>query len=155
MSRKLLPIPRKDGPTLLANTSAARGCWQTLTPPAKPPGSGPMPSCPATPTVTSASRASGDGQGAPFVVCGNGGHAVIHLTRKGMPALRTPLAQPALSTEGSTVTFENYDDQDFGYLRIIADPRQLRIEYHPAADGAEAKTPDDVVTVDLASHNLV
>jgi hypothetical protein len=55
----------------------------------------------------------------------------------------------------STVTLENYDDQDFGYLRIIANPLQLRIEYHPAADGAEAKTPDDVVTVDLASHNLV
>jgi hypothetical protein len=96
-----------------------------------------------------------DGRETPFVICGNGGHAVIHLTRKGMPALRTPLAQPALSTDGSTVTLENYDDQDFGYLRIIANPLQLRIEYHPAGDGAEAKTPDDVVTVDLASHNLV
>jgi hypothetical protein len=33
--------------------------------------------------------------------------------------------------------------------------KQLRIEYHPASDGAAAKTPDDSVTVDLASHKIV
>ena len=31
---------------------------------------------------------------------------------------------------------------------------QLRIEYHPASDGAGAKTPDDAVTVDLADRRL-
>jgi hypothetical protein len=31
----------------------------------------------------------------------------------------------------------------------------LRIEYHPASDGADAKTPDDFVTVDLATRKLV
>jgi len=51
--------------------------------------------------------------------------------------------------------FENYDDQNFGYLRIIADPTQLRIEYHPATDGAAAKTPDDFVTVALEDYTLV
>jgi len=96
-----------------------------------------------------------DGRETPLVICGNGGHAVSHLTKKGMPTLRAPAAQPALSTGGSSVTLENYDDQDFGYLRIIVNTEQLRIEYHPASDGAEAKTPDDVVTVDLASHQLV
>jgi hypothetical protein len=31
----------------------------------------------------------------------------------------------------------------------------LHIEYHPASDGDAAKTPDDSVTVDLASRKLV
>ena len=53
------------------------------------------------------------------------------------------------------MVFENYDDQDFGYARIIADPKQLRIEYHPASDTGAAKTPDDAVTVDLSTRQLV
>ena len=53
------------------------------------------------------------------------------------------------------VTLENYDDQDYGYLRIVVTETQLRIEYHPASDGAGAKTPDDFVTVDIASRKLV
>jgi len=32
--------------------------------------------------------------------------------------------------------------------------RQLRIEYHPAPDGDSAKTPDDVVAVDLQTRKL-
>jgi hypothetical protein len=31
----------------------------------------------------------------------------------------------------------------------------LRIEYHPASDGDAAKTPDDMVTVDLSTRKLV
>ena len=53
------------------------------------------------------------------------------------------------------VTFENYDDQDYGYLRMIATATQLRIEYHPASDGSGAKTPDDSVTIDLQSRQIV
>jgi hypothetical protein len=52
------------------------------------------------------------------------------------------------------VVFENYDDGDYGYLRVIATPTQLRIEYHPASDGGAAKTPDDSVTVDLKTRTL-
>jgi hypothetical protein len=36
-----------------------------------------------------------------------------------------------------------------------ADQEQLRIEYHPSSDGEAAKTPDDSVTVDIASRKLV
>jgi hypothetical protein len=50
---------------------------------------------------------------------------------------------------------ENYDDQDYGYLRVVATAKQLRIEYHPASDGENAKTPDDFVTVDLSTRKLV
>ncbi|MBV8815374.1 MAG: hypothetical protein JO271_12860 [Verrucomicrobia bacterium] len=51
--------------------------------------------------------------------------------------------------------FENYDDTGYGYLRLIVNSSQLRIEYHPASDGDSAKTPDDSVTVDLATRTLV
>jgi len=41
------------------------------------------------------------------------------------------------------------------YLRIIANATQLRIEYHPAADGSAAKAPNDFVTVDLQTRTFV
>ena len=52
------------------------------------------------------------------------------------------------------VQLENYDDQDFGYLRVVVTDTQLRIEYHPATDGAAAKTPDDIVAVNLKTRKL-
>jgi len=61
----------------------------------------------------------------------------------------------AVTGHADKVTLENYDDQDYGYLRIVVSATQLRIEYHPASDGADAKTPDDFVTVDLATRKLV
>jgi len=94
-------------------------------------------------------RATGNMQ-IPYVIAGNGGHGLTPLVKKGAPALRVPA--PVAGIAG--VTFENYDDQDYGYLRIIANAQQLRIEYHPASDGAGAKTPDDSVTVDLATRKL-
>ncbi len=96
-----------------------------------------------------------NGRETPFVVCGNGGHALTRLTRKSEPALRVPMEQPTLADRGEKVVFESYDFTDYGYLRVIADEKQLRIEYHPASDGDEAKTPDDFVTVDLATRKLV
>jgi hypothetical protein len=53
------------------------------------------------------------------------------------------------------VMLENYDDQDYGYLRVVVSESKLRIEYHPASDGLEAKTPDDFVTIDLATRKRV
>ncbi len=90
----------------------------------------------------------------PYIICGNGGHGLAKLTRKGGNALRTP---QALQVPGHTdkVTLENYDDQDYGYLRVVITATQLRIEYQPASDGADAKTPDDFVTVDLATRKLI
>lgn len=96
-----------------------------------------------------------DGRETPFIIAGNGGHAHTKLTKKGEPTLRTPSVEPTLSNGSDEITFESYDDRDFGYLRIIVNHEQLRIEYHPASDGPDAKTADDVVTVDLASHTLV
>jgi hypothetical protein len=97
-------------------------------------------------------RHRSDGSDIPYLICGNGGHNVQKLKApKGVP-LRTPqLLQPA-SAQDDADTFENYDDINYGYLRLIVDPRQLRIEYHPASDGVGAKTPDDSVTIDIAQR---
>lgn len=95
-----------------------------------------------------------EGRETPFVVAGGGGHAISRLTRWPMPPLRAPAPQPSLSDGSDTVMFESYDDQHFGYLRIIVNANQLRIEYHPATDGGGAKVPDDAVTVDLATRKL-
>jgi hypothetical protein len=96
-----------------------------------------------------------DNRQTPFVVAGNGGHAIQRLTSKAMPTLRTPMVQAPLSNGDDQIVFENYDDSEYGYLRIIADQQQLRIEYHPSSDGDAAKTPDDSVTVDLATRKIV
>jgi hypothetical protein len=99
-------------------------------------------------------RAIGNRQ-IPYIVCGNGGHGLSHLSKA--QGVRTPQSVPifAQPEANDSVTFENYDDKDYGYLRILANPSQLRIEYHPAADGGGAKTPDDFVTVNLAQSTLV
>ena len=89
----------------------------------------------------------------PYVICGNGGHNVMPLA-KGSQPLRTPqVVQPA-ARGADLLVLENYDDQNYGYLRVVATAAQLRIEYHPASDGSAAKTPDDFVTVDLHSRKL-
>jgi hypothetical protein len=97
-----------------------------------------------------------DGTAIPYIICGNGGHNVQRLQApKGSTALRTPQTFLVKSPDDDEVTFENYDDTDYGYLRLIVDPQQLRIEYHPAADGLNSKTPDDSVTIDLRSRQKV
>ncbi|WP_428486296.1 metallophosphoesterase family protein [Rhodopila sp.] len=89
----------------------------------------------------------------PYLIAGGGGHSRPQkLTRANQPALRTPLT---IATDADMVVLENYDDTDTGYLRIVATAPQLRIEYHPSSDSNVAKTPDDQVTVDLATRKIV
>jgi hypothetical protein len=85
----------------------------------------------------------------PYVVCGNGGHGLSAIKSSGTGPLRTPLHI------NDSLIFENYDYQDFGYLRIVVDSKQMRIEFHDAAVGDENKSPTDAVTVDLASHTMI
>jgi hypothetical protein len=106
------------------------------------------PFCRVTPIIINGFTRTLDGRETPFLVAGNGGHAIQHLTSRGNPTLRTPAVQAPLSNGDDQVVFENYDDSDYGYLRLIADQEQLRIEYHPQSDGDAAKTPNDSVTVD-------
>jgi len=98
-------------------------------------------------------RTRQDGSQIPYLVCGNTGHNVQKLTH-GAP-LRTPQIIQKGGKNSDTVVFENYDDTNYGYLRVVVTATQLRIEYHPASDGPTVKTPDDFVTVDLKSRKLV
>jgi hypothetical protein len=99
-------------------------------------------------------RTRSGGQQIPYVVCGNGGHNLVALTRTGAPALRTPQVLQPAGPGTDQIVFESYDCLDYGYLRVVASAEQLRIEYHPASDGGGAKTPDDAVTLDLASRRI-
>lgn len=60
----------------------------------------------------------------------------------------------AASRTTDQVVLENYDDTNFGYLRVVATTSQLRIEYHSASDGLAVKAPNDYVTIDLASRQV-
>ena len=86
-----------------------------------------------------------NGLSIPFVVAGCGGHSPLSAMRT---TLRTPYPID------STLTLESYDDSDYGYLRIIVNATTLTIEFHPQSDGGTTKTPDDVVTVTLATHTV-
>ncbi|MEW6437524.1 MAG: metallophosphoesterase [Pseudomonadota bacterium] len=91
----------------------------------------------------------------PYLIAGGGGHALAKLRKKGALPLRVPDVIEGDPSSGDGVTLESYDDLHYGYLRIVAWSNILRIEYHPANDGREAKTPDDYVTVDLKTRKLI
>jgi hypothetical protein len=79
----------------------------------------------------------------PYIVAGCGGHSPLS-TMSG--TYRTPFPID------STLTLENYDDLDYGYLRVIVNTTTLTVEFHPESDGSAVKTPNDSVTVTLATY---
>jgi hypothetical protein len=79
----------------------------------------------------------------PFLVAGCGGHSPLSPMRA---TYRTPYVID------DTLTLENYDTTDYGYLRVIVNATTMRIEFHPQHDGGTTKTPNDAVTVALATH---
>lgn len=81
----------------------------------------------------------------PFVVAGCGGHAPLAAMRG---TYRTPYKID------DTLTLESYDATDYGYLRVIVNAQTLTIEFHPQADGTTTKTPNDTVTINLATHTI-
>ena len=95
-----------------------------------------------------------DGTETPYIVCGNMGHNAMRLSRGSTLPPRVPQVIEKANGNTEKVVFERYDADNghFGYLRIVVTESQLRIEYHPASDGAHAKTPDDSVTIDLKTR---
>lgn len=84
-----------------------------------------------------------NGLSIPYIVAGCGGHSPLETMRG---TLRTPYPID------STLTLESYDYTDYGYLRVIVNATTMTIEFHPASDGGTTKTPDDSVTVTLATY---
>lgn len=81
----------------------------------------------------------------PFLVAGCGGHSPLSPMRG---TYRTPYKID------DTLTLENYDSTDYGYLRVIVNAQTMRIEFHPQHDGGTTKTPNDAVTITLATHTV-
>lgn len=79
----------------------------------------------------------------PYIVAGCGGHSPLSSIRG---VVRTPYPID------STLTLNSYDDTHYGYLRVVVNATTLTIEFHPASDGGTTRTPDDTVTVTLATH---
>jgi hypothetical protein len=86
-----------------------------------------------------------NGMSIPYLVAGCGGHSPLEAMRG---TYRTPYPID------STLTLESYDGTDYGYLRVIVNATTLTIEFHPQSDGTTTKTPNDVVTVTLATHSV-
>lgn len=92
-------------------------------------------------------RTAGSNYDIPYLVTGNSGHGLSSIKGSKTGPLRTPVQI------NSTLWFENYDDKNYGYLRITANAKQLAIEYHDA--NPDQKSYSDAVTVDLKTHKLV
>ncbi|HLH33761.1 MAG TPA: metallophosphoesterase [Alloacidobacterium sp.] len=92
-----------------------------------------------------------NGMSIPYIVAGCGGHsplAALQTDANGNP-IRTPYP---IDNE---LTLNSYDDTDFGYLRVVVNAQMMRVEYHPASDSSTTKTPDDRVTVNLATRTIL
>jgi len=87
-----------------------------------------------------------NGHEIPYIVCGNSGHNLSQLKTKNATAIRAP------QKINDTLIFENYDDKNYGYLRVVCDGKMLRVEYHDAQP--DEKTYSDAVTVDLKLHTI-
>jgi hypothetical protein len=83
----------------------------------------------------------------PYIVAGMGGHS-------SQPPFGKMVSPPRPPFTVGQFRCDNYSP-NYGYLRVVITPQQLRIEYHDATTGLSSKSPSDVVTVDLASHTLV
>jgi Calcineurin-like phosphoesterase len=81
----------------------------------------------------------------PFLVAGCGGHPPLAKMRA---TYRTPYKID------NTLTLNSYDDTDYGYLRVIVNATTMSIEFHPQSDGGTTKTPNDTVTITLATHTV-
>lgn len=81
----------------------------------------------------------------PYLVAGCGGHSPLSSISGNY---RTPYK---IDDE---LTLESYDYKDYGYLRVVVTAETMTIEFHPEGDGDGTKTPDDTVTIDLATRTV-
>jgi len=105
---------------------------------------------------------AGKNYSVPFIVAGDGGFnvkSIVYASGGKTPPPPAPGAQvnyldvnPVVKATGLTI--DQYNQTNYGYLRIIVNSTQLRIEFHPVSKTGAAPAPD-IVKVDLASHAVV
>jgi hypothetical protein len=100
----------------------------------------------------------------PFIVCGDGGHAVDALVRgQGGPPVEPPPNADVLYLEGkdsavkvNQLRLAKFDQLNYGYLRIFVDNKYLKIGFHQVNDAQSlSQSRFDLVTVRLEDHHMV
>lgn len=105
---------------------------------------------------------NGKNYSVPFVVSGNGGHNHLPLVNsRGGVTPPDPACGAQVSyldhnpiVKATTLTIENYDYKNYGYLRITVDSKRLQIDYHPVSKVSPPPKVDSVI-VDIVSHNII
>jgi hypothetical protein len=108
-------------------------------------------------------RLSGTAYDVPFIVCGGGGHNVSPLVQAKLgqaaqePAtgIRVDYLDPTPAVTTGGLLLENYDDRDYGYLRVTVDSKQLRIGFYQVGTGSLPQSLADMVTVQLSNHTMI
>ncbi len=98
----------------------------------------------------------------PFIISGNGGHNLVPIVKHERsapnsipePGSRVDYIDSNPAVEATGLTFEQYDDKHYGYLRITVNSSKLHVEYHATA-GAAPLPSVDMVDVDLDSHTII
>ena len=94
------------------------------------------------------------GRETPYVVCGCSGHNPLQAFKstKGGTSVRTPASQKP-GPFGS-IRLENRLEK-YGYLRVVVTSTMLSIEFYDIDTATGAKSPVDVVNVNLTTRKLV
>ncbi|MEO9320310.1 MAG: metallophosphoesterase [Nitrososphaera sp.] len=107
-------------------------------------------------------RFGGSEYSVPFIISGDGGHNVLSLVEsrggvtppKPKRGARVTYLDSIPAVNSTELTIDNFDDQHYGYLRLTADNKLLRIDFHAADNNASPPPTADSVTIDIASHTL-
>lgn len=99
----------------------------------------------------------------PFLICGDSGHNVLTVTQSkgGGPGKEPGFnckvdyldANPVVDARG--LTLEKYNDHDYGYLRVTANPKHVSIGFHQVGATNLQQSRFDMVTIDLKTHRKV
>ncbi len=98
-----------------------------------------------------------DGRQIPYIVAGNGGY--YNLSKMKMDATGNkpaPGQQSEPDGQGNTITLDQYNETDYGFLRLTVNPTTILIEALAASLTGSTAAPAviDRFTVDLASHMI-
>jgi len=96
-----------------------------------------------------------DGRQIPYVVAGNGGYYNLSTMKTNAAGEKpTPGQQSEPDGQGNTINLDQFNDTDFGFLRITANPTTLLVESLGVSQSAPASLDAvlDRFTVNLADH---
>jgi hypothetical protein len=96
-----------------------------------------------------------DGQQIPFIVAGNGGYYNLSKLKTDAAGKKpTPGQQTEPDGQGNTITLEQYNDTDYGFLRITIDAASIEVQALGVDLAKSTAVPAvlDSFTVDLSKR---